>query len=764
MDGNFTLGHKNVVRNDEKITNARETFEWFINDFSSCSDMTPGASSGNDGDAKDDEDDGSDYYDLEVDDSDAVDTDNCGVDNDGTADRTLRLSEGTAVRMYGDLVHLNNSKIHFWDEVAHDARCAIRGVNVSTRISQKGSRGILTQNMWRQGVVNLTDIIRRNCTRAGDSENRVGASLEACCSLRRGICGMSEVFGRSGLGDELGLTDNFEFRESMFGYGCKNIMEVCASFPDCSRRETGLSDELISASAALHKLECTATNSAVGWLRLRFDMALDFVKSQFTLALNSLNEAESQVKEALLKAVSEARETLCTWNTFLLKEVPAVDELKKWIDVTKGEAGEVRKKFSLSAEKVSLATSKISEVMESVDKVMPSVKESTQQVRVAYGQTPERCKSASVAVATAVSLVEKASVAAHLLSERHQKFEMLMNERSVWLEKVHKEIIDGLGNAFVKYESEMFSKCKYMPNLTVPGTPIGDVDVLLSALVKVGSYGNTNGVEAVLSECKNQQLELNNVMGDVRAAAGNSIREATEVSQRSDAALASAKGVLIELLGKQKTQLCATVLRLEEMGKKTTELRQRAVLMRDSAARHHKRATEAEERANKVGTHVESSLESLSIVRDECNRVKATSSDVDNAVLAIIRQAEAATQRSERQIKTINDAFSKAIRNITGDSIKENEKICGSSNAYTIKTELRHVLESILSLASLHSVTDLQAKIDNMQQSVEDVRRLRNAVKKHADAAVVAALKAQQEEDNRTACVPLFEHFLHVLE
>ncbi|KAG8345819.1 hypothetical protein TRVL_03356 [Trypanosoma vivax] len=185
--------------------------------------------------------------------------------------------------------------------------------------------------------------------------------------------------------------------------------------------------------------------------------------------------------------------------------------------------------------------------------------------------------------------------------------------------------------------------------------------------------------------------------------------------------------------------------------------------MKDSAARHHKRATEAEERANKEGTHVESSLESLSIVLDECNRVKATSSDVDNAVLAVIRQAEAATQRSERQIKTISDTFSRAIRNITSDSIKENEKICSSSNVYAIETQLRHAPESFLFLASLHSVTGLQAKIDNMQQNVEGVRRLRNAVKKHADAVVVAALKAQQE-DTRTACVPLFVHFLHALK
>ncbi|KAG8341887.1 hypothetical protein TRVL_07285 [Trypanosoma vivax] len=228
---------------------------------------------------------------------------------------------------------------------------------------------------------------------------------------------------------------------------------------------------------------------------------------------------------------------------------------------------------------------------------------------------------------------------------------------------------------------------------------------------------------------KTQQLELNNVISGVRAAAGNSIREATEVSQRSDAGLTSAKGVPIDLLGKQKTQLCATVLRLEEMGEETTKLRQRAVLVRDSAARHHKRATEAEERANKEGPHVESSLESLSIVRDECNRVKATSSDVDNAVLAIIRQAEAATRRSERQIKTIADTFSRAIRNITGDSIKENENISGNSNAYAIKTELKHAPESFLFLASLHSVTDLQAKIEHMQHNVEDVRRLRIKLK-----------------------------------
>ncbi|CCD21215.1 hypothetical protein ERJ75_000859100 [Trypanosoma vivax] len=447
--------------------------------------------------------------------------------------------------------------------------------------------------------------------------------------------------------------------------------------------------------------------------------------------------------------------------------MPAVDELKKWIDVTKGEAGEVRRELSLSAEKVSLATSKISEVMkvmESVGKVMPSVKEPTQQVRVVWGQTPERCKSASVTAATAVSLVKKASGAAHLLSERQQKFEMIINERSAWLENVKKQIIDALGKAFVKYDSQMFSERKYIPNLTVPGPPIGDVDVLLSALVKVGSYDDASGLGAVLSECKNRQLELSDVVSDVRAAAGNSINEATELSQHSNAALTSAKGVSVNLLGKQKTQLCAAALHLEEMREKTAKLRQRAVLMRDSAARHHKRATEAEERANQVGTHVEGSLESLSIVRDECNRVKAAGSDVEDAVLAIIRQAEAATQRSERQIKTINDAFSRAIRNITGDSIKENEKICGSSNAYTIKTELRHALESILSLASLHSVTDLQTKIDNMRQNVEGVRRLRNKVKKRVDAAVGAALKAQQEEGTRTAPAPLFEYFLHALE
>ncbi|KAH8617770.1 hypothetical protein ERJ75_000342600 [Trypanosoma vivax] len=200
------------------------------------------------------------------------------------------------------------------------------------------------------------------------------------------------------------------------------------------------------------------------------------------------------------------------------------------------------------------------------------------------------------------------------------------------------------------------------------------------------------------------------------------------------------------------------------MVEKAAKLRQSAVLVRDSAARHHKRATEAEERANKVGIHVESSLESLSIVRDECNRVNATSSDVDNAVLAIIRQTEASTQRSGKQIKTTNDTFSKAIRNTTNNSIKENENICCSSNPYTIKTELKHVLESILSPASLHSVTDLQAKIEHMQQSVEDVRRLRNAVKRHADAGVMATMKARQEEDTRTACVPLFEYFLHALE
>ncbi|CCD21214.1 hypothetical protein ERJ75_000859200 [Trypanosoma vivax] len=254
MDGNFTLGHKNVARNGEKITNARETFEWFINDFSSCSDMTPGASSGNDGDAEDGEQSGiDDNYDQdhETEGGTSSDADKCDEYNDGSTDVPIRLSGENSAGLNGGLQELNTSKTTLWDEVAHDARCAIKGMNVSTHISQKGSKEILTGNMWGEGVINLTDIIRRNCTKAGDSEDRVGARLEACCSLQRGICGMSEVFERSGLGDELGLIDNFEFLETMFGYGCKNILEVCPNFPDCSRRETGLSDELISASAAL---------------------------------------------------------------------------------------------------------------------------------------------------------------------------------------------------------------------------------------------------------------------------------------------------------------------------------------------------------------------------------------------------------------------------------------------------------------------------------------------------------------------------------
>ncbi|CCD18498.1 hypothetical protein, conserved in T. vivax [Trypanosoma vivax Y486] len=230
MDGHFTFGHENVSRNGKRTTTAQETFECLINDFSSCSNMTPGTNSGYDGDPKVNKDVGDDYYDRQVDDSDAVDTDNCDVDNNGIADRPLRLSESTAVHMYGDLVRLRNSKICLWDEVAHDARCAIKGVNVSTHISQKGSGEILTQNMWGEGVINLTDIIRRSCARAGDSEDRVGARLVACCSLRQGIWGMSEVFAKSGLGDELGLTDNFEFRESMFGLRWQKFIGYVSQF------------------------------------------------------------------------------------------------------------------------------------------------------------------------------------------------------------------------------------------------------------------------------------------------------------------------------------------------------------------------------------------------------------------------------------------------------------------------------------------------------------------------------------------------------
>ncbi|KAH8619961.1 hypothetical protein ERJ75_000113000 [Trypanosoma vivax] len=68
-------------------------------------------------------------------------------------------------------------------------------------------------------------------------------------------------------------------------------------------------------------------------------------------------------------------------------------------------------------------------------------------------------------------------------------------------------------------------------------------------------------------------------------------------------------------------------------------------------------------------------------------------------------------------------------------------------------------MESVLALNSMPDATELQTMLHSMQENVNTAINIRNEAKKHADAAVVASLKAQQMEAE-VVCAPLFEQLL----
>ncbi|KAG8340431.1 hypothetical protein TRVL_08741 [Trypanosoma vivax] len=661
-------------------------------------------------------------------------------------------------------MELKVNKSILWEQVGRDTQCAVKGMNVSTHISKKNSKLAFTENMWRQGLINLTDIIGRNCTRAESSEGGALPQLEACYRLRPTICGMSEASGKNAVGNEFSVIDNSTFRGNMLGYGCENISETCHNFPDCSRADAKRDDKWASISAALGKLKCPVANTAIGWLGLRFATALDFMKAQFTSVLNNLSEAESQLRGVILKEAAMAKEDICKKRESLEAGRSSIDSFKKQIASSKLQLSKfknVSSQLTSEANDLTVRSSMATEVIEQVEKVVLS-KKLAGNVLDTNGNAQIAAKNSFQAARDAALLVQKTSDAIQSLLRVCERAEEKVNERTISLTESIRTISSALDQAFSGGHGKNFSECESAFSLSSPPTPISGIDALLSALNGVVVSRDLGDVDATLAECKNEHSKLSDILGKASAGVDASVKGITEASKSASAAVDAARDVLLEAFKERERALCETVEHLVNVKMSALKLRERMERMKARAVSHVTRFLNAEVATKTVGRGKSDPIYSAQI-SDKRRRIEVISSEMENVASAILTEAGAVTKKSETQIGEIASTFDKAAREMTGKSVVLDEHVCKAGNEYTITAQLRPALASILTLMPLNNPTDLQAALGKMQRDFETLRQLRNEAKKIANEADVAALRAQQG-DNVPACVPLFEQLLRALK
>ncbi|KAH8611025.1 hypothetical protein ERJ75_001065600 [Trypanosoma vivax] len=134
-------------------------------------------------------------------------------------------------------------------------------------------------------------------------------------------------------------------------------------------------------------------------------------------------------------------------------------------------------------------------------------------------------------------------------------------------------------------------------------------------------------------------------------------------------------------------------------------------------------------------------------------------SNLEKVVKDVLLKADAVAESSRNQIKMIRHTFADAVHNITLTPTAGEAEVCGDRSDYEVRSSLKVAMESVLALNSMPDATELQTMLHSMQENVNTAINIRNEAKKHADAAVVASLKAQQMEAE-VVCAPLFEQLL----
>ncbi|KAH8617064.1 hypothetical protein ERJ75_000412000 [Trypanosoma vivax] len=780
---NMTFGHRNVVSGATKVTEALTTFEGLMKSFSICrvgydnhqagsTSRAGGSDMEENGDSEDEQEDG--YYNFEDEDEDEDLVSAGGVDpnEDGGGDEELSIPNGTSVEALWSLTEVQKDKNVFWEKVMVNARSAIRAMNVSTVQLLRDKRPVDTQNMWRQGPINMSDILKRDCELVSKKQTDRARRIEACDGLRANACEAKRE--NENVIKALSATANETFNKAVWGYGCtaaEGTREVLfADRSNIDSATTGtFSTQGATCGASRSGLECNVERTAIKWLELRFRATLDFMKSLLNATFYGLMEAEQQMSKHLVKSLEEKISRACQLQKRSKEVALMIREMENQQDLWSRNIENDGKRFSKAVEDSSNAAAAVSEATTVTREAM----------RVAH--TPVwPISSAGSFDASAATSAEGTVELLKCIPKRDEFKVQLIDEvdasdaaRTEEVLEKYQEILKALqgkfnavhgGTSEPSTAQSRFFKCDDKPVLTFPPAPPTDIVEVMSALDAL-HIGDTQGkLEALAAKYKEKHDQMEERFKRAKVPADEAVECASSAENVKSRVIDTARNSLSDALKRQRRELCATVEQLQKDKEHAVRLMSRTSRMNESAAEYERRAADAHKEVAQAGPRVSGAMSAAARAHKAYESVRDIASALSEKASGLLSEAARATSEADAQARRIRDALAGVIRNVTNAcaSTADCANVCAGQATYEIKEPLKDALASILSLNALRNVPALPSTLEAMEAETERIRKLRDDVKRRAMAVVAAARDATDVEGDHT-CMPLFVQLLRAL-
>ncbi|CCD21667.1 hypothetical protein ERJ75_000862900 [Trypanosoma vivax] len=766
-NGSFTFGHQNVMNSSARITEASSTFDGLMKDFVPCKvgynrDTVSHSEQKGAGSEESDQDEDDGYFY----DEDDVKMDEADPNEEGVYDVPLHVPDSASVEASRNLTDLKLNKTALWEKVMGNAQSAVRAMNVSTFVQHTNQPFFYTQNIWRQGTINKTDMFQQDCAFVKETEQNLTRRTEACLSLKatlyaagEGVVSVNDLF-MNGIAGDLPLTN-------ITGYQCSVVGEARTMCLVHGQEDVNCTDKntWTAMGNACDKLrmgfQCEVKKTAIEWLGLRFRAAVAFMTTRLHLALNDLVKAEERVRSSLINVLNEKRSAFCQLQGHLLNAEKEIALFKKQESNLGERMAEYKIKISNAQETASEASNVAREAMRITHTLFlsgTSGVSSHMSVATPAEGIVELLKCVPMGGERQLYLTDGVGASdAGNIKETPGKYQEILKTFQDKFNAVH-----GGTSELSADQSCSFNSDKPVPTLSF--TPAADIVQVLSALdaLQIGSVGDE--LKALTARYKEKRDQMEERFKHTRKVADEAVECAAKTESVEKATVEKAKNSLSDALKRQRRELCATVEQLQKDKEHAVRLMSRTSRMNESAAEYERRAADAHKEVAQAGARVSGAMSAAARAHEAYESVRDGASALSEKASRLLSEAARATSEADAQAKRIRDALADVIRNVTNACISTADcaNVCAGQATYEIKEPLKDALASILSLNALRNVPALPSKLEAMEAEAERIRKLRDDVKRRAMAVVAAARDATDVEGDHT-CMPLFVQLLRAL-
>ncbi|CCD20806.1 hypothetical protein, conserved in T. vivax [Trypanosoma vivax Y486] len=278
---------------------------------------------------------------------------------------------------------------------------------------------------------------------------------------------------------------------------------------------------------------------------------------------------------------------------------------------------------------------------------------------------------------------------------------------------------------------------------------------------KIRDIGTFNGasVSGNLSVSRNAVSRAAEQLGIATQNARVMEEQTARIYQHVEVVDANARATLKRALGKQRSGLCDTLMRLMEMNRNASALREKMAVSRKSVVTHWHRAMKSQGDAKSVvardanaAPHISSALTESQRTIDAVKRTRMTSR-------RMMKNATAVIKANEERMKHINKTFANTTKTVSAQSCNSDADVCHVSDLCNITSNLEISLHEINKLTDLMNITAAAGWLEGLMLESESVEMLLKEADKHASAAESAAQKAMEAG----GCVPLDVQLLHMI-